>query len=550
MVQITDPGSELIKEIKPSDKQEELLQIPDDVFEVLYGGAAYGGKTWILTLLPLFRGWYKYNGFRGIILRRKFTDLERENIRLSKEYYPKTGAVYNEQKHVWFWPAFNSYMDFGHIQHSSDVRQYDSAQYNYAFYDELTHFEESSYIYLVGSRVRPSSNFNVALVRNGSNPGGIGQTFVYNRFVKPAEDGGVLIRDSKTGLTRMFIRALLQDNPHGLKYDPKYADKLELLPEAEKRAKKYGDWHAFKGSVFTTFRPIRFPNEPDNALHVIEPFQIPEWWPRILSIDWGKRAMCHAMWAAISPDKRVYIYRERVWQGRDIPYWGSEVRDINDENNENIIHFILCGSAWQERGDETIADQVKRYIGLSPTSSENYQGSRVATLNLVHDFLRFENKIPKKSREVFYDLTKAQNIFRLHGPASLERYKNQFLDEPEETNIPVLQIFDTCKVLIETIPVCIYNDDKGNPEDIQEFDGDDPIDNLRYLCKAVRKFLDGELNFNMEVAAKKDAIINELKQSNDMTRFYRQLEHLERGNNIVNQQVAVRRQSRFARRGR
>src|SRR3990167_2137651 len=179
----------LEKEIRPSPKQEELLQIPDEIFEVLYGGAAYGGKTWILTLLPLFRGWYKYQGFKGIILRRKFTDLERENIRLSKEFYPKTGAVYNEQKHVWHWPAYSSYVDFGHIQHTSDVKQYDSAQYNYAFYDELTHFEEAAYLYLVGSRVRPSSSFNIALVRNGSNPGGIGQTFVYNRFVKPNEDG-------------------------------------------------------------------------------------------------------------------------------------------------------------------------------------------------------------------------------------------------------------------------------------------------------------------------------------------------------------------------
>lgn len=534
-VQFGDPGGGFLeREIKPTQKQEQLCQIPDEIFEVLYGGAAYGGKTFILTLLPLIKGWYKNHGFKGIILRRKFTDLERENIRLSKEYFPKTGAKYNESKHVWFWPEYNSYVDFGHIQHANDVKQYDSAQYNYAFYDELTHFEESSYLYLVGSRVRPSSSFNLAVARSGSNPGGIGQTFVYNRFVKPNEKGGVLIKDKKTGLSRMYIRALLQDNPHGLAYDPDYANKLELLPEAEKRAKKYGDWHAFKGSVFTTFRPIRFPGEPDNALHVIEPFQIPEWWPRIMSIDWGKRAMCHAMWGAISPDKRVYIYRERTWKGRDIPFWAGEIREINDECNEHIIHTTLCGSAWQERGTETIADQFQQYSGLVPSSSENTPGSRVAGLQTVHDFLRWEQKIALRSKEAFYDIEKANYIYRVNGPEALLAYKSQFFDEALEGNLPTLQIFNTCEVLIETIPMAIYDDKKI--EDIAEFDGDDPLDNLRYMCKTARKFIMGELGPDMATAIKRQAAISELEKSKDMTKFYRQMESLERGNIIVPQQ--------------
>src|SRR5579859_55118 len=206
-IETKDPGNgmyedfvrqETDKILKPHDVQEELLTLPDEVFEALYGGAAYGGKSWILTMLPLFRGFYKFEGFKGIIFRRKFDDLEREIIRLSKIYYPKTGAKYNDQKHTWTWPQYNSYLDFGHIQHESDVVMYDSAQYNYCAFDELTHFSSHPYHYLVGSRVRPGSSFNIAIVRNGSNPGGIGQTFVYNRFVRPYEDGRKIIKDSST----------------------------------------------------------------------------------------------------------------------------------------------------------------------------------------------------------------------------------------------------------------------------------------------------------------------------------------------------------------
>lgn len=545
-IQLADPGNEFIKEIRPNLRQEDFLSIPDEVFEALYGGSAYSGKSFLLTLFPIIRGFYKFQGFKGIILRRKFPDLERENIRLSKMYYPQTGGIYNEQKHVWEWKEYGSYVDFGHIQHSSDVRQYDSSQYNYACFDELTSFTEDQYIYLVGSRVRPSSSFNIAISRNGTNPGGVGQTFVYNRFVKPCEGGYKLIKDSKTGLSRIFIPAFAQDNTQGMEYDPTYLQKLEMLPEAEKRAKKYGDWHAFKGSVFTTFRPIKFPNEPDNALHVIEPFAIPQWWPRILSIDWGKRALCHAMWLAISPNRRVYIYREKAWSGRDISYWASEIRDINNENNEVPIQSILCGSAWQNRGSELISDEFQRYSGLAPSSSENTAGSRVSGLQLIHDMMRWEKIPPMKAKGEIYDLAKAQQIYRIYGPESLENYKKQFYDGPDEDNLPILQIFNTCKILIDTIPMCIYSTDKI--EDIEEFNGDDPIDNLRYACKAAKRFLLGEVE-GLSILEKRQEVINQLAANNDMTSFYRKMERLEKDNlESLKDYIPVSRRSRFARR--
>jgi len=524
MISFGDPGNDFIREIKPHDRQGDFLSIPDDVFEALYGGAAYGGKSFLLTLIPLIRGFYKFRGFKGILLRRNYNDLEREVIRLSKEYYPLTGATYNETKHSWTWAEYGTYFDFGHIAHMADVkRQYDTAQYNYCAFDELTHFEEQMYIYMVGSRVRPSSSFNVAIARSGTNPGGIGQTFVYNRFVKPCEEGYKRLKDKKTGLERMYIPCLPQDNPYGMQYDPQYLQKLEILPDAEKRAKKYGDWHAFEGSVFPEFRPIKFPGEPDNALHVIESFTVPEWWPRILSIDWGKRAMCHAMWAAISPDKRVYVYRERAWLGQDLPFWASEIKEL--VHNENIVHTILCGSAWQDRGVETIADQFQRYSGLVASSSDNSPGSRVSGLQLCHDFLRWEKKKPLKADNEFYDLDLAAHIFRNYGDEALARYQRQFMDEEDEDNLPRIQFFDSkCPVIIDTIPVAVY--DEKHTEDIKEFNGDDPLDNFRYLCKAVNRYCDG-LSSELKMQKLVQDAVARLNVTQNQTQFYRQMEAIE-----------------------
>ena len=541
MIQLGDPGNDFIREVKPHLRQEDFLRIPDDVFEALYGGAAYGGKSFLLTLIPLIRGFYKFRGFKGILLRRNYNDLEREVIRLSKEYYPLTGAVYNETKHSWTWAEYGSYFDFGHIAHMADVkRQYDTAQYNYCSFDELTHFEEAMYIYMVGSRVRPGSSFNIAIARSGTNPGGIGQTFVYNRFVKPYEKGYKILKDKKTGLLRTYIPCLPQDNPYGMQYDPQYLQKLEILPEAEKRAKRYGDWHAFEGSVFPEFRPIRFLGEPENALHVIEPFTIPEWWPRILSIDWGKRAMCHAMWAAISPDKRVFVYRERAWLGIDLPYWASEIKELC--HLENIVHTIICGSAWQDRGIETIADQFQKYSGLVPSSSDNSPGSRISGLQLCHDFLRWEKKRTLKAEGEFYDLDLANKIYRNHGDEALARYRSQFIDEEEEGNLPRIQFFEgNCPVIIETIPIAVHDEKK--PEDIKEFNGDDPLDNFRYLCKAVNRYCIGS-DSEMEKRKLIQEAIALLNKTQDQTNFYRRMERIE----MKDSSFGVNRRSSLSRR--
>jgi len=523
-ITLGDPGNDFIREIKPHLRQEDFLKIPDEVFEALYGGAAYGGKSFLLTLIPLIRGFYKFRGFKGILLRRNYNDLEREVIRLSKDYYPLTGATYNETKHSWTWPEYGSYFDFGHISHMADVkRQYDTAQYNYCAFDELTHFEEQMYIYMVGSRVRPGSSFNVAIARSGTNPGGIGQTFTYNRFVKPDENGYKIIKDKRTGLLRIYIPCLPQDNPYGMLYDPQYLQKLEILPEAEKRAKKYGDWHAFEGSVFPEFRPIKFPAEPDNALHVIPSFTIPEWWPRVLSIDWGKRAMCHAMWAAISPDKRVYVYRERAWIGQDLPYWASEIKEVS--HLENIVHTVLCGSAWQDRGVETIADQFQKYAGLVPSSSDNSPGSRISGLQLCHDFLRWEQHHLMRAPGEVYDFELAQHIYRNFGDGALIRYRKQFLDEEPEGNLPRIQFFEqACPVIIDTIPTAVYDDKRT--EDIKEFNGDDPLDNFRYLCRAVNRYCEG-LTEELERKKLIQEAVTKLNVSQDQTQFYRTMERIE-----------------------
>ena len=128
-------------------------------------------------------------------------------------------------------------------------------------FDELTHFTESQYLYLV-SRVRGANDFPKQ-VKSTTNPGGIGHGWVKARFVDRSEGKPFMGED---GLMRVFIPSLLTDNKFLMEGDPEYGNRLLALPERERRALLNGDWNIFEGQYFTEFDPRR---------HIIDPFEIP-----------------------------------------------------------------------------------------------------------------------------------------------------------------------------------------------------------------------------------------------------------------------------------
>ena len=501
-------------EWSPTRKQEIFLTLPDTIFEGLYGGAAGGGKTEALYMLPLVRGWHHHPKYKGIILRRSFPELEKEIIIRSKQWYLSTGAKYNDTKKFYTFPNGGVQM-FGHCEHEKDIVRYDGVEYNYAGWDELTHFTEYQYLYLTASRVRSSSAQLPAIVRAGTNPGNVGHKWVRSRFVDPAHEGLKVLVDKRTGLRRIFIPALVQDNKHLMTNDPLYLAKLELLPtEAERRAKKYGDWYTFEGQVFE-FRLEPLPDEPENARHVISPFEIPSWWPRIAAIDWGFAANVWIGWAAIAPDGRVYLYREYCKKRQLISTWATEFARLSQY--EKLETVALDPSAWQQRGMETIEQQFQEYSGYVP---ERAQNDRIGGKLLLHDYLRWTPK--PKARDVAgtFSPELASKILRNYGKDKYDEYVRFFEDEPDELNLPKLQIFETCPAIIDTIPDCVSDPD--NPEDVAEFPGDDPYDGCRYLLQAITRFKEKSKweHQNYQAMQKVSELYQQGKKMRDMTNFY------------------------------
>jgi len=507
-------------EWRPSDKQADFLSVPPTVKEAAYLGGAGSGKSDVLLMYGICHRWHEVSGFKQVFIRRTFPELRNEIVPRTKEIYPKFRATFNKTDMIWTFPSGAMIM-LGHCETEDDVHKYDSMEINLFTPDEITSFTEYIYLYIGFTRVRTGNPNLPAIIRTAGMPGGIGHTWVRKRFVDIDKRGGKIII-GKGGNKRIMIFATQADNPY---VDPTYKRSLEALPEAEKNAKLYGDFDSYLGQVFTEFRDYKMPDEPPNALHVCEPFEIPEWWPRIVIGDWGFTAMTWIGYAAISPNKRVFIYREQHWIKTKISQWAPQVKLYIDRENPRLVRF--CKSAGQERGQEhTIQQQIENELQCSVELSNNSPGSRVSGKILIHEYLRWQTRAVPKSEVGTYDEEHAMWILRNRGMNEYKSYMNSLNpQELDESNIPRLQIFkDTCPVLIGAIKACSYDRPKNNKpaEDIAEFEGDDPIDGLRYIVDAAEGFFD-EANQEFKKAQKEQELVEKLSQSNDWTAYYRNM---------------------------
>ena len=273
-------------------KQKEFIDATSA--EVLFGGAAGGGKSYGQMADALLYA-LKYPGSKQLVLRRTYSELEKSLIRTSMAIFPKDFYSFNSTGHIGRFKN-GSCIDFGYCAIESDVYQYQSAEYDVIRFDELTHFTENQYIYLI-SRLRGANNFPKQ-IKSTTNPGGVGHSWVKRRFVDPAPSGKEFT--PKGGLSRIFIPARLEDNSFLTALDPGYKTRLLALPEREKRALLFGEWSIFEGQYFPEFSESR---------NVVAPFEIPYGWRKYRAIDYGlDRLVC--LWIAITPDGDAYVYRE------------------------------------------------------------------------------------------------------------------------------------------------------------------------------------------------------------------------------------------------
>ena len=270
--------------------------------DVLYGGAAGGGKSYAMLVDPL--RFAHRAAHRALILRRSMPEL-REIIDKSRELYPKAfpGCKYKEVEKLWNFPS-GAKVEFGFLERDADVYRYQGQAYSWIGFDEITHLPtEFSWNYLA-SRLRTTDSNITPYMRCTANPGGIGAHWVKKRYVTPYAPNESF--RGEDGLTRKFIPARLMDNPY-LAQDGRYEQMLKALPPTQRKQLLEGDWDVAEGAAFTEF---------DRNLHIVEPFEIPIHCERIKGIDYGYASESACVWGAVDPsDSTLIIYRELYRKG-------------------------------------------------------------------------------------------------------------------------------------------------------------------------------------------------------------------------------------------
>jgi len=104
--------------------------------EVLYGGAAGGGKSYAMVADPVR---YLGNPQARMLLVRRSTEELRELISVSKQLYPRAipGIKFMERDKTWVAPS-GATLWMSYLDRDDDVMRYQGQAFNWIGFDELT----------------------------------------------------------------------------------------------------------------------------------------------------------------------------------------------------------------------------------------------------------------------------------------------------------------------------------------------------------------------------------------------------------------------------
>lgn len=185
--------------------------------------------------------------------------------------------------------------------------------------------------------------------------------------------------------------------------------------------------------------------EWDASVHVMDPFPIPESWPKWRGVDYGYAVPFCCLWMTRHPDGTFIVYRELYGAGLTAGEQALQVRVLSMD------------------------EEYKASVGDPAMWASNREGQKVKS-------------VARQYKEMGVRLEKATNE-RLAGWERLHEYLSwdEGTDENPDGWPPRLVFFRVCVNSIRTIPLLVKDPD--HPEDVDSDSEDHAADTIRYLLQ-------------------------------------------------------------------
>lgn len=460
-------------DINLHDRQFDAFESP--ATEILYGGAAGGGKSFLIRVLAII--WCaQIPGLQVYLFRRFSEDLVKNHIEGPKGLrallapWVQAGLVKIIEDEIRFWNGSKIYLC--HCKDEKDRFRYLGAEIHVLLIDELTTFTEVIYRFLRG-RVRavglnlPSQYVGMfPRIMCGSNPGGVGHHFVKGGFIDGAQPMEIRqMPDEEGGMLRQYIPAKLADNPSMAKDDPTYRSRLRGLGSPELvKAMEDGDWNVIVGAYFSEFSTER---------HVVKPFAIPAHWVRMRAMDWGSAKPFSVGWYAVSDGEFNAIPRGALVKYRE--WYGMKPGEPNVGLKLTAEQVADGIRAREKSGADAYGQDVFERIDasvLDPAAFSENGGPSIAERMATHlvYFQRADNaRVARGGAMGGWDMLR-------------ERLRGETDDVGQSIGPPMLYLFETCVHTIRTLPALQH--DQHRAEDVDTNGEDHAGDETRYACMA------------------------------------------------------------------
>jgi phage terminase large subunit len=410
----------------PTPRQVEFHEAPTK--HTIFGGAAGPGKSHALRW-DLYIRCLRQPGYEALLLRRTFPELEKTHIRKAAREAPQLGAVLVTSEHVVRF-SNGSLLEFGHCDNDGAISKYLSTEYDAIGFDELVTFERDIALEIM-TRARTSKPGLRAMVKAGSNPGGVGALWVLDFFIDHRVDAEryPFYKPEDWG----FIPANLDDNPYR---DLEYEQSLTVLDPARYQQLRFGNWRVFDGQMFGAW---------DERKHVVSltiPTPAQQTW--FCSMDWGFNAPGVCLWWVAAADGHYLVVDELKFKETPVRDVARMIKEKTKALGIKKVPQVWADPAiWQRHGQvgEAIAETFGR-LGVPVTKSNND---------------------------------------RMNG---WQRLQEMLRDAPDGR--PWLQVDRSCRYLTRTIPAAVR--DKTNEEDLDTAGDDHALDALRYGAMSRRRF--------------------------------------------------------------